>query len=188
MFCPTCGTRSNPETPLCPLCHFEFVPGAAARLHATAPVQYGGFWRRSLALFLDAILLFFPGAIVRVLLGMSITGPSDSGVDHSVLAGALEVGIDWLYAALMLSSRSSATLGMQVMGLRMTTVEGGRISFARATGRYLALVLTFLTFGIGYVMQVFTRRRQTLHDKIARTVVVRVAHEPELSAASLAQA
>jgi uncharacterized RDD family membrane protein YckC len=34
-------------------------------------------------------------------------------------------------------------------------------------------VLTGLTFGIGYVMVLFTARKQTLHDLVAATLVVR---------------
>ena len=101
----------------------------------------------------------------------------DLDAPNGWLAPVLQLGLDALYATVLMSSRAGATLGMQVMGLRIVTVDGRPVSFGRALGRYLALVFTFLTFGIGYLIQVFTRRRQTLHDLIAGTMVVRLRPE-----------
>jgi uncharacterized RDD family membrane protein YckC len=81
--------------------------------------------------------------------------------------------IDWLYFSLMESSSKQATLGKLALGLRVTGNNGRRISFGRATGRYFAHFLTNLTLLIGYVIQVFTSRRQALHDLIAGTLVTR---------------
>lgn len=62
---------------------------------------------------------------------------------------------------------------MQIMDLHVTDLQGGRISFGRASWRYFAQGLTLLTFGFGYLLQLFTPRRQTLHDLVSGTVVVR---------------
>ena len=45
--------------------------------------------------------------------------------------------------------------------------------FGRANRRYWAKLLSSLTLGIGFVMAIFTERRQTLHDRIAGTLVLR---------------
>ncbi len=185
-FCPTCGTRAGDDVALCGLCGHEYVAGAAARRASATQITYAGFWRRFAAMLLDGLVLLFPGAIIRVLLGLSSTGFDDLESPNAMLAGSLEVAVDALYAAVLLSSRAGATLGMQVLGLRMVTVDGRPVSFARALGRFLAMVFTVLSLGIGYVMQVFTRRRQTLHDLIAGTVVVRVAEAPRPTADTLA--
>lgn len=187
-FCPKCGTRAADETALCGLCGHEYIAGAAARRGgAPSTVTFGGFWRRCAAMLLDALILVFPGAIIRVMLGLSSTGFDDLESPNSVLAGSIELAVDALYAAVLLSSRAGATLGMQVMGLRMVTVDGRPVSFARALGRFLAVIFTVLSLGIGYLMQVFTRRRQTLHDLIAGTVVVRVTGEPRRAVDPLTQ-
>ncbi|MDX6593454.1 MAG: hypothetical protein QOJ13_2650 [Gaiellales bacterium] len=66
----------------------------------------------------------------------------------------------------------SATLGRRALGIKVTDVEGNRITFARATGRYFAKILSALTLLIGYIMAAFTARKQALHDLIAGTLVV----------------
>jgi uncharacterized RDD family membrane protein YckC len=59
------------------------------------------------------------------------------------------------------------------LGLKVTDLEGRRISFARATGRHFAKILSGLMFFIGFIMAGFTQRKQALHDMIAGTLVVR---------------
>jgi uncharacterized RDD family membrane protein YckC len=78
----------------------------------------------------------------------------------------------WLYFGLMTSSSKQATLGKMAMGLIVTDVRGERISFARASVRFFASLLSAMTT-VGYLIQPFTDKRQALHDVIAETLVVR---------------
>jgi uncharacterized RDD family membrane protein YckC len=57
--------------------------------------------------------------------------------------------------------------------LTVTDLEGRRIGFGRATGRYFAKILSSLTLFIGYMMAGFTEKKQALHDIIAGTLVLR---------------
>lgn len=79
-----------------------------------------------------------------------------------------------LYAPLMESSRRQATVGKMVMGLQVRTVDMDRVSFLRAFMRNLAEVLCVLTLTLGYLVCLFTKRRQALHDLLTKTVVVLV--------------
>ena len=81
--------------------------------------------------------------------------------------------IGWLYSALMESSAKQATLGKLALGIKVTNLQGERIGFGRATGRYFGMILSSLTLCIGFVMAGFTRRRQALHDMVAGTLVVK---------------
>jgi uncharacterized RDD family membrane protein YckC len=79
----------------------------------------------------------------------------------------------WLYFAIMESSAKGATLGKMLLHLRVTDMKGDRISFARATGRFFAKALGILTFYIGFLIAVFTAKKQALHDLISGCLVVR---------------
>jgi len=46
----------------------------------------------------------------------------------------------------------------------VTDLNGNRISFGRATGRYFGKFISSLTLMIGYMMAGWTRRKQALHD------------------------
>jgi len=80
----------------------------------------------------------------------------------------------WLYFALMESSVRQGTLGKIVLGLFVTDLQGRRVSFARATGRFFSKIITgLIPFFIGYIMAGFTEKRQALHDMIAGCLVLK---------------
>jgi len=78
----------------------------------------------------------------------------------------------WLYEAFMLSSEWQATVGKRAMSIVVTGMDGGRISFARATGRHFAKYVSAFIIGIGFFMAAFTARKQALHDMMAETLVI----------------
>jgi len=88
------------------------------------------------------------------------------------LGGLAGFAVWWLYYALMESSGRQATLGKMALGIKVVDRQGGRISFARATGRYFAKILSGLILMIGYLMAGFTSRKQALHDMVAGCLVV----------------
>jgi uncharacterized RDD family membrane protein YckC len=137
----------------------EMTPSVTAR-----PTAYAGFWRRVGGLLIDSILL----SVVLTPLYLALR-------DQLATWSALQTGVTWLYFALMESSTRQATLGKMAMGIVVTDMDGNRIGFGRATGRYFAKIISGLILGIGYLMAAFTRRKQGLHDLIVGTLVLKKA-------------
>jgi uncharacterized RDD family membrane protein YckC len=108
------------------------------------------------------------------LAGRAVTMPN-VGVQlvSFLITFAFSTLVNWIYEAALESSSYQATLGKMALGLKVTDLEGRRISFARATGRHFAKILSGLMFFIGFIMAGFTQRKQALHDMIAGTLVVR---------------
>lgn len=80
----------------------------------------------------------------------------------------------WLYFAGFESSHFQSTLSGRILGLRVTDLKGEALSFNRATVRHFAMYLSALTpFAVGYLMAFWTKRRQTLHDYLSSTLVLR---------------
>lgn len=134
--------------------------------------MYAGFWRRVVAAILDGLVL----GIVTVPLNLALGGGSDVGSDqmaYSPAASSIGTALSWLYYALMESSAKQATLGKMAMGIMVTDLEGRRIGFGKATGRYFAKILSALILLIGFLMVAFTARKQGLHDILAGTLVVK---------------
>jgi uncharacterized RDD family membrane protein YckC len=146
------------------------------------------FFPRAVAFLVDCGLIFSPVAIYYVLSMLSIEVPR---LFHRTSAEAiaeqeahlwlvmkqmalwLAVGCGWLYGAWYESSRAQATIGKRWMELRVVDEHGERMSFLRATGRYAAKYLSALPFLLGFIMALFSTRGLTLHDRLARTRVVR---------------
>ena len=85
----------------------------------------------------------------------------------------LTIAASWLYEAVMESSSYQATLGKMILGMKVSDLYGNRISFARATGRHFAKILSAMILCIGFIMVGLTERKQGLHDLIAGTLVRR---------------
>lgn len=132
--------------------------------------QYAGFWRRFAALIIDSFILGAASSILQYgILGaaLGLTGVADA---FSSWVPSLVIG--WLYWSLMESSSLQATVGKMALGIVVTDLDGRRISFGRATGRYFAKYISAFILFIGYLMAGFTEKKQALHDMIAGTLVV----------------
>lgn len=123
--------------------------------------RYAGFWLRFGAAIIDGILVGLVNGILRGMIG--------DGFMYSVLT----LLIGWLYYTLMESSAHQATLGKKVLGIRVTDLDGNRIGFGRATGRYFGKIISAIILLIGYIMAAFTEKKQALHDILAGTLVVK---------------
>ena len=69
-------------------------------------------------------------------------------------------------------SVSGKTIGMALLGIRVVRADGANAGHRHAAVRALALPLSFLTLGIGFLPIIFGRHRRALHDKIGGTAVV----------------
>jgi uncharacterized RDD family membrane protein YckC len=67
---------------------------------------------------------------------------------------------------------SGKTFGMALLGIRVVRREGSPTTPRNAVVRTLALPLSFLTLGIGFLPILFGRERRALHDALAGTAVV----------------
>ena len=130
-------------------------------------VQYGGFWIRFLAFLADSAILFMVSALLIAggvtLLGRELIPPL-------ILVVSL---IGFLYWPVMHASGGQATLGKALLGLKVARLHGGRISILRSLGREFAKILSSMVFMLGYVIAAVTPRKQSLHDLVASTYVVR---------------
>ena len=84
----------------------------------------------------------------------------------------IAIGLAWIYAALLESSRWQGTVGKQCMGLVVTDTAGHRLSFLRASGRHAAKYLSALPLFLGFMAALFNPQRLTWHDRLAGTRVV----------------
>lgn len=142
---------------------------------------YAGFWLRLVAYLLDSIALGFVVGIFILGPLMERAGISPenpwvlfTGTSRQIIAiNLLATMASWLYWALLESSRWQATLGKKMLGLEVTDLEGRRISFARASGRYFGKIVSVLSLFLGFAMAGFTPKKQALHDMIASCLVVK---------------
>ena len=137
-------------------------------------MNYANVWKRFVASIIDGIILYILGAVVGFVIGLAIGSAAGEGGagTAALIAGIVGLVINWLYYALQESSPKQSTIGKQAMGLVVTDINGEKISFAKASIRYFAKILSAIILMIGYIMAFFTEKKQGLHDMIAGTVVL----------------
>lgn len=153
---------------------------------SVAAPKYAGFWIRFFAAALDILFVClivlaygFACLLIGLFLGlimsmvMSASAMTSILALLSVMAYVVAVILGILYEPYLLSSKHQATLGMMAMNLKIVNTDMQPISFGRAFARYLCQILTSITCGIGYLMIVFTKKKQALHDMITETLIVR---------------
>ena len=157
-----------------------------------------GFWRRVAAWVIDTIIVlvctYLVGSFLWPDLVETTTHVSEQdGARLEVVSYALS----WLgtvvfglalgvYTALQEAGPAQATIGKRMLGLRVTGLDGGRISLLTAILRCWPLWLPGLfstVVGLNFLVGAaaiaaciavaFTRRKQGLHDMLVRCLVVR---------------
>ncbi len=134
-------------------------------------IYQGVLWRRILAYGIDLLCIGVIAVAVWIvfavlwLLSFGLLGP---------LLWFLFGLVPLAYHTLLLCGPRSATLGMRVFDLELRSVSGERPSFLQAL---LQTALFYITVGMTcsliLLVALFNRRRRTLHDFLAGTVMVR---------------
>lgn len=125
-------------------------PKLLAAPNATLP--RAGFWIRTGGVLIDLVIVAM------------ICGPIGAG---SITIPALAA-----YGAMMWKFKGT-TVGGIVCGLRVVRLDDRAIDWPTAVVRALGCFLSLVVGGLGFVWVVFDPERQSWHDKIAGTVVVR---------------
>ena len=145
-------------------------------------MRYGGFWRRVAATWIDWFVLIIPLVLI-------IGWPASDNefwdiaefvneenvpeiYETSRLSNLIFVLLFWLYEAIMTSSKYQATVGKLCFGMIVVDQQEQRMSFAHATGRHFAKYVSSILLSIGFLMVAFTKRKQGLHDFMAKTHVL----------------
>ena len=137
----------------------------------TSEVNYAGFWKRWAAYTLDGVLIsFFLNSIYYQIQFRFFYNADD--FMQVVVYSLTTLSFSWAYFAGMESSPLRATLGKMALGLFVTDEEGQRITFGRATGRFFGKIISSFILCIGFMMAGWTPLKQTLHDKMAKALVI----------------
>jgi uncharacterized RDD family membrane protein YckC/cytoskeletal protein CcmA (bactofilin family) len=148
-FTPTFGA---PPPPAAAPAFAAAMPGLAA---ATLP--RAGFWIRTAAASLDFLMI----AVALGMMGLLENGP-----------GLLFLGVA-TYCAVMWKLKGT-TIGGVICGLKVVRLDDRPVDWGVAIVRALSAFLSLFAAGLGFIWVAFDDERQSWHDKIAGTTIVRV--------------
>ncbi|MBY0416326.1 MAG: RDD family protein [Bdellovibrionales bacterium] len=119
-------------------------------------MTYAGFWKRFFALLIDGIIVWLLSLVLIV----------------PYFVPPLTIIIAGIYHIVFLTSPLRATPGKALMKISVVKSNGSLLTIKDAVIRFAVSFVSSLVLCIGYIISLFTERRQTFHDIIADTVVI----------------
>ncbi len=150
--------------------------------------QFANIKLRLIAFLIDnTIFCFVAGILLYFFYGEEtqlVQENDPTGLLHNIEAGAhfmlarpeliaLFLVLHWLYYAVSESSVRQATPGKYALKIKVTCLGGFRVSFWRASLRYIGKIISLAPASIGIWTSFFSHRKQMLHDKISSCQLVR---------------
>ena len=122
---------------------------------------YSDISRRLIASIIDIFVFIFLFMFLEL-----ITEPLDETFFYILFFFTM-----WAYFVFQESSTLRSTVGKQAVNIIVTDLNGNRISFMQATKRCILKIFAVIPFFTGFLLILFTSKKQAFHDIVAKTVV-----------------
>jgi uncharacterized RDD family membrane protein YckC len=129
-----------------------------------------GFWARLGAYIADSVLFGVVFFVLALVLGALVDDEDAAG--NIIVLFALVFPL--VYYIGLEGGPTGQTFGKKLLGIRVVDARtGGAVGYGRATIRFISRILSSLPLYLGYLWMLWDREKQTWHDKLAGTYVVR---------------
>ena len=139
--------------------------------------EYASWGRRAGAYFLDVLVIAI--GVFAVGFAIGVIGAGIGGGDtFFVVFLILILAVPIFYYVYFVGNEQGQTYGRRAVGIQVRSEDTlGPVGYGRALGRYLiTFVFGIFTFPLilDFLWPLWDSRNQTLHDKAASTVVIRL--------------
>ncbi len=151
--------------------------------------KLASLWSRIGGAFIDLIAVLFFTGIVLIVWGFFIglngselyLTKSETEVMWKARGFLTGVIVDGVYNVVMIGGEKQSTFGQRAVGIKIIKANGELVSYGTAIGRWIVSLFSSVLLKIGYLIAIFTKDKKTLHDLIARTIVIKSDAESESS-------
>ena len=180
--CSECS-RSFPEdemirfqdSRICANCKPLFFQKIKEGVAVAGAMDYAGFWIRFGAFLIDTFILGIINMVIFIPMGilmpLSYKNPTIL-MSFFPLMMLLQYAIPAAYDTWFVG-KYQATPGKMACKLKIVVSDGSRVSYLRSLGRHFAKWISAMILLIGYIMAAFDDEKQSLHDRICETRVIR---------------
>lgn len=140
-------------------------------------MRYADFWSRAVALFVDFIVWYFVIFLIVILsmVPFMIRGVKASENEEHVVAYLSFFIGSFIVYGLPLWIWNGQTLGKKALGIKVIDARGNeKLSWLQCIGRPLAYLISAGLLYVGFLLCIWDKKKQCLHDKIAKTLVVKL--------------
>ena len=139
-------------------------PNYDAAADAARVGEYAGFWIRFVAYLCDSLM----AALIAI--PAQVVGNSIGGQDFGRLLSAVASFVAMSY---WLGTKGGSPLRRKLGVIAVDQNDGSFIGFQRGLIRVFVAQISGLCLLLGYLWMLWDPNKQTWHDKVAKTVVVR---------------
>ena len=190
-FCENCGRELSDQAVACPNCGHPRTPAGAVTTVGQA-VGYAEWWQRVVAFLVDWVIIVIPSLIIMAIASIGFIGKSTITTDQFgnpqintsaftrfFISFLIITGLGFAYRTILEGGPRGQTVGKMAMKIAVKDAEtGGSIGYGRAFARWLIASILWGAFTLPGVIDVlfplWDPKRQTLHDKVVRSVVLQV--------------
>jgi|TARA_Y100000815_G_scaffold89658_1_gene78511 uncharacterized RDD family membrane protein YckC len=134
-------------------------------------LKYVGFWKRTVAVLVDTFLII----LVTLPILIWVYGIEYLNNEH-MEKGSFDFIINYVFptiAVILLWKYYQATPGKMIFKATIVDAKtGGKPTLKQWIIRYLGYFVSLLPFGLGYFWVAFDKKKQSFHDKLAKTLVI----------------
>jgi uncharacterized RDD family membrane protein YckC len=192
-FCGRCGAAVAVAAPFVGQAETDMMYGRRGGIRLGGEfAPYAGFWPRFLAWFIDGIVVSIVTQPILLAIGqgfeVEVTEDAAGNVtDFSfdidpgliILSLAISTLLPGIYYIIAVS-KWGQTLGALALSLKIVHPDGSLLSPALAAVRWIGSIVSSLILLLGYFWMIWDHRKQTWHDKMAGSVVVKVKRPGEV--------
>lgn len=144
--------------------------------------EYAGFFSRFLALLIDFVAMAVLAVIVGVIIGGCVALTIGAQSDFVAFLSSMVACLLWIILAAFqffyfgyFWSKDGQSVGMKLVNIKVIRrSETESLSFWRAAFRgSLGYYISGLVFGLGFIWALFDSNKETWHDKLFDTWVVK---------------
>lgn len=145
-----------------------------------AGLQFAGFGRRFTAFMIDSFITGYIPQFIITLISASVMQVGQDQPDLESIAALFNCILlsGWLLFVgmyfVVIPAHSGQTLGKKMLGIKIVNTSGDAPGEGRCLLRWIGYMVSSLILYIGFLMPLWTERKQALHDMMASTYVVRV--------------
>ncbi len=136
----------------------NFGGGSDPQGNTLGTYPLASFGQRATAWLIDIVIL--------AVIGETLThiNPSES----NGLSALIDIG----YMVILLGGPYGQTIGAKIARVRVVSMNGKQLGYWRGTARYFVSGISAIIFGLGYLWMLKDPKKQTLHDKVAGSLVI----------------
>ncbi len=178
--CPKCGRLVNKNENKCPYCGYDFSEINKVFEHykgkEKTQSKYAGLIKRTAATSIDILILNIITTLI-FLINLYIKGYDITTLNQN----NLPLNLTWpiiispliylFYCTITQYSKQMGTYGEKLLSIEVIDKEDNPITLKQAFFRNLLRILNILTLFLGYILIIFTKKKQSLSDILTKTYV-----------------